>query len=419
MRLVKVPRARAPGKFDVIDLDALGGAVLGGNLYYQGRVLAPEEVLNSLAQQQARRGDLTTDTVFEGVNKYFTVERAQDAAAALFVDSDGITWVYDDGENTLTGTLTPTGVVADTYGDGVTVPQITVGEDGRVIEIVDVPIEFPPPASGGGGVLRARLATAAALPSNTYANGTAGVGATLTATATGVLTVDTKTVALDDIVFVKNEAAPENNGPYKCTTAGAVGVAYVLTRCDEMDEADEFSAALISVGPEGATNPNTIWQCTTATPITVGTTAITFAQKRGDTGPSTRFRLPLSDGEVSTKFDNTSKRTLGRVYIDPTEAAWGTSGTSTATLYMLLETTNSTITVQGDLYQQSGTGSPTVIASTPTTNGTTATLVSVDVSAAFRPTTGHAGIYVARAWITTQNGTDQCTCSGAWIEVTP
>jgi hypothetical protein len=272
---------------------------------------------------------------------------------------------------------------------------------------------------GSGGVLRARLATAAALPSNTYDNGTAGVGATITITATGVLTVDGGTVLLDDIVCVKDEATQSHNGGYKCTVEGAVGVAAVLTRCEEMDEADEFAAQLFSISADGSANPNTLWQCTTADPVTVGTTAITFAQKRGNTGPSNRFRLPLSDGEISTKFDNTSKRTLGRVYFDPTDAAWGTSGTSTATLYMLLETTNASITVQGDLYQQSGTGSPTVIASTPTTNGTTATLVSVDVSTAFRPASGHAGIYGARAWITTQNGNDQCTCSGAYIEVTP
>ena len=147
------------------------------------------------------------------------------------------------------------------------------------------------------------------------------------------------------------------------------------------------------------------------------TTGTTRTALGGTSSAANRFIISLSDDTISTKFDATTKRVLGRKYIDPT-AAWGTSGTSTATLHMILETTNGAISVQGDLYQQTGTGSPATIASTPTTVGTTATDVNVDVSAAFRPT-GHAGIYAVRVWITTANGTDQATCSGCWIEVQP
>jgi hypothetical protein len=90
-------------------------------------------------------------------------------------------------------------------------------------------------------VIRARVATAAALPANTYANGTSGIGATITITATGTLTVDGWLTALGDIILVRNEAAQANNGAYIVTTAGAVGVAAVLTRLTVMDEPTEFS----------------------------------------------------------------------------------------------------------------------------------------------------------------------------------
>jgi hypothetical protein len=55
----------------------------------------------------------------------------------------------------------------------------------------------------------AQAATTAALPANTYANGTSGVGATLTANANAALVVDGYTVLAGDRVLVKNEAAAQ------------------------------------------------------------------------------------------------------------------------------------------------------------------------------------------------------------------
>ena len=83
-------------------------------------------------------------------------------------------------------------------------------------------------------------ATTTTLPANTYANGTAGVGATLTATGNGVLTVDGHAVVLNDSVLVQDEAAPANNGIYVCTTEGTVSVPYVLTRRTDNDQGTEF-----------------------------------------------------------------------------------------------------------------------------------------------------------------------------------
>ena len=124
----------------------------------------------------------------------------------------------------------------------------------------------------------AQVATAAALPANTYANGTAGVGATLTATSNGVLTVDGYAVALGDIILVKNEATQANNGLYNVTTLGTGSVPYVLTRNVDMDQATEFGGAFVPVENKGTTTANTLWLCNVANSITVGTTAVTFTQ---------------------------------------------------------------------------------------------------------------------------------------------
>ena len=127
------------------------------------------------------------------------------------------------------------------------------------------------------------VATYAALPAYTYNNGSSGVGATLTGSATGVLTVDGVAVVLNDRVLVKDETggnAPYN-GIYLCTTAGAVGVAYVLTRSTDFDQAAEIPSGFTFV-ESGTNQSDTGWVCTTsATSLVVGTTAITFVQFSG------------------------------------------------------------------------------------------------------------------------------------------
>lgn len=103
----------------------------------------------------------------------------------------------------------------------------------------------------------ARLATAAALPANTYVS--AGCTAdTITINATGTLTVDGVLTALNDRILVKNEATSANDGLYKVTTAGAVGVAAVLTRTSDMNTNAEFPGAAIFIA-QGTSNGGTGW----------------------------------------------------------------------------------------------------------------------------------------------------------------
>lgn len=121
------------------------------------------------------------------------------------------------------------------------------------------------------------LATTAALPANTYNNGASGVGATLTANANGVLTVDGVAVTLNMRLIVKNEGAGANNGIYTCTTAGTVSVPYVLTRATDANTSALLKNAYAFV-MSGTTNISTSWTITNTGTITVGTTAITWTQ---------------------------------------------------------------------------------------------------------------------------------------------
>jgi hypothetical protein len=126
------------------------------------------------------------------------------------------------------------------------------------------------------------LATTAALPANTYNNGTSGVGATLTATANGALSVDSTLTVVSERILVKNEAASANNGVYVVTQVGSAGTPYILTRATDfdtvgtgVDQIDEGDFFLVT---SGTANVNTAWVQQTAPPITIGTTAIVFQQ---------------------------------------------------------------------------------------------------------------------------------------------
>jgi len=127
-----------------------------------------------------------------------------------------------------------------------------------------------------------RLATTAALAANTYNNGASGVGATLTANANGALSVDSVAVVAGNRILVKNEATQANNGVYVVTQTGSAGAPYILTRATDFDSAgtgvDKIDAGDFFLITAGATLANTSWVQQTPLPITVGVTAIVFAQ---------------------------------------------------------------------------------------------------------------------------------------------
>jgi hypothetical protein len=127
-----------------------------------------------------------------------------------------------------------------------------------------------------------RLATTTALAANTYNNGASGVGATLTANANGALSVDSVAVVVGNRILVKNEVTQANNGVYTVTQTGSAGAPYILTRASDFDTAgagvDKIDAGDFFLIIAGATLANTSWVQQTPLPITVGTTAIVFAQ---------------------------------------------------------------------------------------------------------------------------------------------
>lgn len=127
------------------------------------------------------------------------------------------------------------------------------------------------------------VATTAVLATYVYNNGSSGVGATITAVATGIISFDGTALTAGMRVLVKNETSTNtpNNGIYTVTIAGAVGVALVLTRATDFDQSTDIDAGDSVFVISGTTQSTTTWAYNGITAPTIGTTNITFAQTAG------------------------------------------------------------------------------------------------------------------------------------------
>lgn len=122
-------------------------------------------------------------------------------------------------------------------------------------------------------------ATAAALPAVTYANGTGGVGATLTADANGALSVDGASPSVGQRILVKNQVAGLQNGIYDVTATGDGSNPFVLTRSTDFDNSPsgEVTKGARTLVTTGTANIGYAFFLTTAGSITIGTTALAFS----------------------------------------------------------------------------------------------------------------------------------------------
>lgn len=188
----------------------------------------------------------------------------------------------------------------------------------------------------------ATIATTTALPANTYSNGASGAGATLTGASNVVLgTIDGYTPIVADLILVKNESTPANNGLYTVTNVGnGTTQGYILTRHIDMDTASKYVGAFIPVRNLGTTTANTLWLANPTTPFTVGTTAVPFTQLNAATAYAAGNGITISANTVSAKtsgvtlsFDGSgniivrSNAVTGQSLISSgtagNEAAWG------------------------------------------------------------------------------------------------
>jgi len=125
-------------------------------------------------------------------------------------------------------------------------------------------------------------ATTTALPSYTYNNGTAGVGATITASANGALPAqDGITLVNGNLLLVKDETAGNApyNGSYVVTQIGSAGTPFILTRATNFDSTTEIVPNSTFTITAGTTLADQLWWISGIdSPVTVGTTNLVFTQ---------------------------------------------------------------------------------------------------------------------------------------------
>jgi hypothetical protein len=112
----------------------------------------------------------------------------------------------------------------------------------------------------------------------TYANGTAGVGATLTNSGTqAALVLDGVSLVVGNRVLVKDQATGLQNGIYTVTNIGSVSTNWILTRAGDYDVVTQTVRGDTVSVISGATSGTSLWMLTSI--ITqIGTDSFAFAK---------------------------------------------------------------------------------------------------------------------------------------------
>ncbi len=219
------------------------------------------------------------------------------------------------------------GVISDETGSGALVfatsPTLTTAVLGSSTATTQTPADnstkVATTAYVDAAVLGQNFKEAAGVATTTnlvgiYLNGSSGVGATFTYTATGVDTIDGVTLTLGMRVLLKNQTSTFQNGIYTVTTAGAIGIAGILTRTGDADQAADWKTGDSIFVTAGTTQTTTTWAYTGADSPTMGTDAITFAQTAGQGSFTAGNGITITGVSIaidtSVTVDKTTAQTL-------------------------------------------------------------------------------------------------------------
>lgn len=126
-----------------------------------------------------------------------------------------------------------------------------------------------------------KYASTAALPSIVYANGSSGVGATLTGVALAAISLDSSSPSVNDRVLIKNQVSSFQNGIYTVTATGSGIAVFVLTRAADFNQSAEIDTGDTVFITAGSTQSTTTWAYNGTDQPVIGTDPMTFAQTAG------------------------------------------------------------------------------------------------------------------------------------------
>jgi hypothetical protein len=270
---------------------------------------------------------LGTDDVSEGTtNKYFTDERAQDAAASLFTSAThtNISVTYDDNAGTLS--LNATGGVGSLSGTANEVEVTNVG--------TAYTVGLPDNVTLGGNL------TINGTPSNSTHAATKGyvdsvaeglhIHASAVAATTGNIDLSTDlengdvldgvTLATGNRVLVKNQTNAAQNGIYVVQASGAA------VRATDFDAPAEVDGGDFIFVTGGTVNDNTGWVQTSTGVVTIGTDPIVFTQFSGAGTYLAGNGLTLTGNTFSINTGTTVDLSTAQTLSNKTLAAPSVSG---------------------------------------------------------------------------------------------
>lgn len=343
------------GNVETAGLVTATGNVTGGNINTGGVVSALGNVISPVivtTTVTTNSGNLTLDSAGGGlqwtgtgnvifnsqwINNLANPNQAQDAATKQYVDNAVSAGIHIHAP---VDVETPTALPAATYAQGGTTYTVNQTIAGNIVVFstaanlqVNDQLWFSSAFEG----IQANVAyfvvstpnTSAAVLSTEY-NGApvsnitsnasvsqsvvvnSGIGATLTATANGALTVDGFAVSAGNRVLVYNQVNQYENGVYAVTDAGNVSAPWILTRAtdsdtyvpDTNDGIDQGSYYYVKYGNTGAGESYVLTQ--PAGPFIIGLANVEFTQFSASQvySANTAAGINLSGTIFSAKVDN-------------------------------------------------------------------------------------------------------------------
>lgn len=233
-----------------------------------------------------------------------------------------------------------------------------------------------------------KYASTGALPSIVYANGSSGVGATLTGVALAAISLDSSSPSINDRVLIKNQVSTFQNGLYTVTATGSGIAVFVLTRTTDFDQSTDIKTGQSVFITAGATLASTTWDVNSGDAPTMGTNPITFAQSAGPGSFVAGNGIAITGNSIAIDtgitVDKTTAQTLtNKTLTSPvmTAPALGTpaSGVATNLTGIASGLTAGTVTTNANLTgvitssgnatsiaSQTGTGTKFVVDTSPT-----------------------------------------------------
>ena len=258
-------------------LDTLSNVTTVGALN-AGSITSGFGSINNGSSAITTTGNLSGGTVIVGSSDHGTVKSNGnfDLVMQTGNSSTGSITITDGANGAITLNPHGTGTVDMSSARVTSVADPTGDQDAATKAYVD--------ATSNGLDVKASVDVATTADLNyTYSNGSSGVGATLTNTANGVVALDGINLTANMRVLVKDQADgdADQNGIYTVSTAGASGVALVLTRATDADTAAKLTGGAFTFVEQGSTQQDNGYVFTHDGTPTIGTTNLPVSQFSG------------------------------------------------------------------------------------------------------------------------------------------